>query len=328
MSRILYCTCVIRSDPQSRSVGHRRHGGLFDLLLLPVDDEEEEEEEHQQHQDDDSCDGSDLIRVHLHGCAVASHESGATGAESRDVITVRSVPALADLRTVLTVVSLYPGAHSQVPSSGEQDAPFLQLQESEQFGPQRPSAHTLSHAATATLQSAAGRSVHTQTAAVTAQTQRPLGQLMEQSTPSKIRPQVSTALCSCSCRRRNSLLRDFLLGRAASRWDPETVRLGKGEISSSRTELNAQTRQPLLVPQLNHSLELSFSSSEKADHLFMNDFRGASLPLPWLQYSLTVHQSDHQIKPGAGLTRGLAAPPSEPRRQMQAPVMGLHRAAF
>lgn len=42
------------------------------------------------------------------------------------------------------VVPLYPGAHSQVPSSGEQDAPFLQLQGREQLGPQRPSAHTLS----------------------------------------------------------------------------------------------------------------------------------------------------------------------------------------
>lgn len=42
------------------------------------------------------------------------------------------------------VVPLYPGAHSQVPSSGEQDAPFLQLQGREQFGPQWPSAHALS----------------------------------------------------------------------------------------------------------------------------------------------------------------------------------------
>lgn len=42
------------------------------------------------------------------------------------------------------VVPLYPGAHSHVPSSGEQEAPFLQLQGMEQFGPQRPSAHTLS----------------------------------------------------------------------------------------------------------------------------------------------------------------------------------------
>ena len=42
------------------------------------------------------------------------------------------------------VVPLYPGAHSQVPSSGEQEAPFLQLHRREQLGPQRPSAHTLS----------------------------------------------------------------------------------------------------------------------------------------------------------------------------------------
>lgn len=42
------------------------------------------------------------------------------------------------------VVPLYPGAHSQVPSSGEQEAPFLQLQGREQLGPQRPSAQTLS----------------------------------------------------------------------------------------------------------------------------------------------------------------------------------------
>lgn len=32
----------------------------------------------------------------------------------------------------------YPGAQSQVPSSGEQDPPFSQLQEMEQLGPQRP----------------------------------------------------------------------------------------------------------------------------------------------------------------------------------------------
>lgn len=42
------------------------------------------------------------------------------------------------------VVPLNPGAHSQAPSSGEHDAPFLQLQDREQFGPQRPSAHMLS----------------------------------------------------------------------------------------------------------------------------------------------------------------------------------------
>lgn len=42
------------------------------------------------------------------------------------------------------VAPLYPGAHSQVPSSGEQEAPFLQLQGREQLGPQRPSAQTLS----------------------------------------------------------------------------------------------------------------------------------------------------------------------------------------
>lgn len=64
------CQGVVSSDPQSRSVGHSRHGGgLFAFLLLPVDDEEEQEEEHQQHQDDDPCDGSDLVGVHVHGCA-------------------------------------------------------------------------------------------------------------------------------------------------------------------------------------------------------------------------------------------------------------------
>lgn len=65
-----YCTCngVISRHPHSRSVGHSRHGGLFTLLLLPVDDEEEEEEEHQQHQHNDSCNGSDLVGVHVHRC--------------------------------------------------------------------------------------------------------------------------------------------------------------------------------------------------------------------------------------------------------------------
>lgn len=42
------------------------------------------------------------------------------------------------------VVPLNPDAHSHAPSSGEHDAPFLQLQDREQLGPQRPSAHTLS----------------------------------------------------------------------------------------------------------------------------------------------------------------------------------------
>lgn len=39
---------------------------------------------------------------------------------------------------------LYPGAQSQVPSSGEQEPPFSQLQEMEQFGPQRPWVQILS----------------------------------------------------------------------------------------------------------------------------------------------------------------------------------------
>lgn len=39
---------------------------------------------------------------------------------------------------------LYPGAQSQVPSSGEQDPPFSQLQEMEQLGPQRPWVQMLS----------------------------------------------------------------------------------------------------------------------------------------------------------------------------------------
>lgn len=37
-----------------------------------------------------------------------------------------------------------PGAHSQLPSSGEQEPPFSQLQEMEQLGPQRPGGHVLS----------------------------------------------------------------------------------------------------------------------------------------------------------------------------------------
>lgn len=37
-----------------------------------------------------------------------------------------------------------PGAHSQLPSSGEQEPPFSQLQETEQLGPQRPGGHVLS----------------------------------------------------------------------------------------------------------------------------------------------------------------------------------------
>ena len=39
---------------------------------------------------------------------------------------------------------LYPGAQSHAPSSGEQDPPFSQLQEMEQFGPQRPWVQILS----------------------------------------------------------------------------------------------------------------------------------------------------------------------------------------
>lgn len=79
----LLCTCdgVISSDPHSWSVGHGRHGGLFALLLLPVDDEEEEKKEHQQQQDNDSCDGPNLVGVHLHGCTgqtveAANHHTG------------------------------------------------------------------------------------------------------------------------------------------------------------------------------------------------------------------------------------------------------------
>lgn len=39
---------------------------------------------------------------------------------------------------------LYPGAQSQVPSSGEQEPPFSQLHEMEQLGPQRPWVQMLS----------------------------------------------------------------------------------------------------------------------------------------------------------------------------------------
>lgn len=60
---------VVCRDPHSRGVGHRRHAGLFALLLSPVHDEEEEEEEAQQDQHDDPRDGSDLVRVHLYGRA-------------------------------------------------------------------------------------------------------------------------------------------------------------------------------------------------------------------------------------------------------------------
>ena len=110
MSRILYCTCVIRSDPQSRSVGHRRHGGLFDLLLLPVDDEEEEEEEHQQHQDDDSCDGSDLIRVHLHGCAGETVEASHHHTSCREEVRGQ----------IITLDKVLIGSKAEVGSSGVQ----------------------------------------------------------------------------------------------------------------------------------------------------------------------------------------------------------------
>ena len=60
---------VISRNGQGRCVCDCRHAGLFALQLLSVDDEEEQEEDHQQHQDDDTGDGSDLVRIHGHGCA-------------------------------------------------------------------------------------------------------------------------------------------------------------------------------------------------------------------------------------------------------------------
>lgn len=45
---------------------------------------------------------------------------------------------------LLQDVPLYPGAHTHVPSSGEQDPPFWQEQLNEQLGPQKPCGHTLS----------------------------------------------------------------------------------------------------------------------------------------------------------------------------------------
>lgn len=45
---------------------------------------------------------------------------------------------------LLQEVPLYPGAHTHVPSSGEQDPPFWQEQLTEQLGPQKPCGHTLS----------------------------------------------------------------------------------------------------------------------------------------------------------------------------------------
>lgn len=62
------CNSVICRDPHRRRVGHRRHAGLFTLLLLPVDDEEEEEEKPQQDKNDDTGNGSYLVGVHLYGC--------------------------------------------------------------------------------------------------------------------------------------------------------------------------------------------------------------------------------------------------------------------
>lgn len=41
-------------------------------------------------------------------------------------------------------VPLYPGAHTHVPSAGEQEPPFWQEQLTEQLGPQKPCGHTLS----------------------------------------------------------------------------------------------------------------------------------------------------------------------------------------
>lgn len=45
---------------------------------------------------------------------------------------------------LLQEVPRYPGAHTHVPSSGEQDPPFWQEQLTEQLGPQKPCGHTLS----------------------------------------------------------------------------------------------------------------------------------------------------------------------------------------
>lgn len=85
------CNGIIRIDPHSRSVGHRWHGGLFALLLLPVNDEEDKEKEHQQHKDNDSCDGSDLVGVHLHGCTCQTVE--ATDHHHTSLVTTSSLPA-------------------------------------------------------------------------------------------------------------------------------------------------------------------------------------------------------------------------------------------
>lgn len=85
------CDGVISSDPHGRGVGHSRHGGLFALLLLPVDDEEEEQEDHQQHQYDDSTDSSNLVGVNLHGCTGQAVE--AAHHHHTSLITPRSLPA-------------------------------------------------------------------------------------------------------------------------------------------------------------------------------------------------------------------------------------------
>lgn len=45
---------------------------------------------------------------------------------------------------LLHEVPRYPGAHTHVPSSGEQEPPFWQEQLNEQLGPQKPCRHTLS----------------------------------------------------------------------------------------------------------------------------------------------------------------------------------------
>lgn len=56
-------------DPHGRGVGHRRHAGLFPLLLLSVDNEQCQQEEHNKDQDDDARDGTDLIGISGKGCA-------------------------------------------------------------------------------------------------------------------------------------------------------------------------------------------------------------------------------------------------------------------
>lgn len=110
---------VVCRDPHSRGVGHRRHAGLFALLLSPVHDEEEEEEEAEQDQHDDPRDGSDLVRVHLYGRAGQTVETAhhhhtslvttsplpawATVARPSHVITCGVILTVAHLAAAVTI---------------------------------------------------------------------------------------------------------------------------------------------------------------------------------------------------------------------------------